>query len=221
MLSLLDVRVMTTLSSRTDDLGPHLFSPREMAAASDLFAERSALFFTPTQNLPPKWVGSGNLDVKLPVPVPSWLEYQQVPGYRSPCFWVDHLQRVTGKIRWRSLKRVRLKIVVYDSYVRGADMIVKPVIDALKIQSNGRRDGRVIYYFGAIDEDNWEDIDGWDVVEEYVSKPDQVGCRLIVEPTPSTNQRSSHVINHPRRGLTRALRTDGWLPRPVRSRGFR
>lgn len=215
------MRIMASLASRIDDLGPHIFSPREVAAASDLFAERSALFFTPTKNLPPKWVGSGNLDIKLPVPVPSWLEYQQVPGYRSPRFWVDHLQRATGKIRWRSLKRVRLKIVVYDSYVRGAAMIVKAVIDALKTQTNGRRDGRVIYYFGAIDEDSWEDIDGWDVVEEYVSNPDQVGCRLIVAPTASTTQQSSHVINHPRRGLTKALQTNDRFPRSARLRDRR
>lgn len=100
-------------------------------------------------------------------------------------------------------------------------MIVKAVIDALKTQTNGRRDGRVIYYFGAIDEDSWEDIDGWDVVEEYVSNPDQVGCRLIVAPTASTTQQSSHVINHPRRGLTKALQTNDRFPRSARLRDRR
>lgn len=197
---------MKSLAREVDDSGPRQFSKQELASARDIFAERAALFFTPTQALPPKWVGTGRLNVKVPIPVPSWLEYWEVPGYRSPRFWVDQIQRATGKIRWRPLHPARVTFVIYDTYVRGTHTINKAVLDALKVNTTGRRDGRTIHYFGAIVDDNWDCLRETDTLEEYVDDPREIGCRIIVEEsqTRAEHAGSVHRVNHPRRrGLTR------------------
>lgn len=186
-----------SLADIVNDSGPRKFTKSETAAARDLFADRSALFFTPTSSIPMAWVGEGTLDVKLPVSIPSWLEYLEVPGYRSPRFWVDQLQRATGKLRWRPVKRARIKFVIYDTYVKGSSTVIKSALDALKVKTTGRKDGRSIFYFGAIVDDNWQGVDGCDIIEEYVATPREAGCRLVVEPTELCTQRSTHLVNHP------------------------
>jgi hypothetical protein len=97
------------------------------------------------------------------------------------------------------MDRVRITYVVYDSFARGPSLVTKALQDALKIDTTGRRDGRRVHYFGAIPEDGWNEIAGWNVVEEFVANPNEARTRLVVEPSTSTQQGSSHVINHPAR----------------------
>ena len=79
---------------------PISFSVGQVRRSPDLFRERAALFYTPTENLPPQWMGEGELDVTLPVVCPTFFECSEIRWYQTLRFWVDLLQRATGKLRW-------------------------------------------------------------------------------------------------------------------------
>lgn len=176
---------MHSLSDLIDE-GAHGFRRAQLDAHPDLFSERAALFFTPTCEIPPQFVGRGPLDVALPVPIPSWLEYRQIPGLASPRFWVDQIQRATGLIRWQPIDgAVDVQFTVTDCYARGAHLMVKAVLDALKLGTAGRRDGRRLHYFGTMVDDGWKYIGSIDVVEE-VSTCSAAGCRIRVNPAASS-----------------------------------
>lgn len=191
---------MRSLAAQVEGSGLRSFSKRELSLASDLFAQRAALFLTPTAALPSRWIGHGQLDVWIPLPVPSWLEYLEVPGYRSPRFWVDQIQRATGKIRWHPFKSACIQFIVYDTYPRGSEMTIKALLDALKQKSTGRRDGQTIHYFGAVVDDNWESLHRFDIIEEQVNAPRDIGCRIVVSESLSKSRvpESHHTVNHSR-----------------------
>jgi hypothetical protein len=46
------------------------------------------------------YVGSGDVDITLPVASPDFTTLQEIGGYGIPRFWVDLLQQQSGKIRW-------------------------------------------------------------------------------------------------------------------------
>jgi hypothetical protein len=148
--------------------GPTAFTHEAVAMQPDLFAHRAALFYTPTENLPEEFVGSGILDITLSLPTPDYLEYQELRGYSSPQLWVDQLQRQTWKIRWTPIWAAHIIFTRFD-IVRLRDdhyvMGTKALLDALKVKTTGRQDGRLLYYFGAI----WND-DAASVTVEYIQE---------------------------------------------------
>jgi hypothetical protein len=147
---------MEALLDEVFDKGPQVFSRRRLAQIRDLFERRAALFYTPTEHIPAKYIGSGPLDITLPVVAPSIFEYLEVSGYRSARLWIDLIQRATGKIRWTPLGETRITIIRYDTYLLSPTNIggTTALVDALKVKSTGRRDGRWLYLFGAVEDDN-------------------------------------------------------------------
>lgn len=138
--------------------GPTAFEREELDRAEDLFEDRAALFYTPTSEIPEKWIGSGTLDVVLPIATPSAFELNEVIGYRSARMWVDLLQRATGKIRWSPLPPLaHVTVELHDVREERYDAPVgaKALVDPLKAATTGRADGgRLLYYFGAIIDDS-------------------------------------------------------------------
>jgi hypothetical protein len=62
-----------------EDNGPPIsFSVGHVQGSPDLFRERAALSYTPTSNLPSKWIGEGELDVTLPVVCPTFFECSEI-----------------------------------------------------------------------------------------------------------------------------------------------
>ncbi len=136
--------------------GPMTFTRRELQRQEHLFAHRSALFYTPTENIPSAYVGRGVLDVTLPVVAPDYISLWENRAYASPRFWVDLLQRHTGKLRWRPMLPAEIHFVRYDSFMIRSDhaaIATTGLLDALKVRTTGRRDRRYLYYFGAIVDD--------------------------------------------------------------------
>ena len=64
--------------------GPQTYSLADFENCDDLFADRVALFFTPTENIPPDFVGEGRLDVTVPLATPTLYEWIGNPAYRVP-----------------------------------------------------------------------------------------------------------------------------------------
>ena len=56
-----------TISEELEDRGPVSFTRHTIGKQKHLFAHRCALFYTPTQNFPVEHVGSGPLDIMLPL----------------------------------------------------------------------------------------------------------------------------------------------------------
>ena len=185
---------MLSLSREIDESGPVVFSRRRLEREQDLFTERAALFYTPTENIPDSFVGDGILDVTLPVCLPSWLEFFEFRAYQIPRFWVDLLQRATGKLRWRPMCPAKITYFTYDSYRRkGQEILAKALTDALKVSTTGRRDGKLLYYFGAIVDDNWDSITSIDVRQGIVRHPSEAHCSVIVEQGDSAEVSSPHM----------------------------
>lgn len=132
------------------------FTRRGLQKQEHLFAHRSAIFYTPTENIPESYVGCGDLDITLPVVTPDYTDLWENRAYRSPRFWVDVLQRQTGKLRWRPMSPARIVLVRYDYFTIRSDHVaigMKGLVDALKVRTTGRRDRMYLYYFGAIVDD--------------------------------------------------------------------
>jgi hypothetical protein len=152
-------RNVSFVGTISDDLlmnGPMTFSRHELQRQEHLFAHRSALFYTPTENIPPSYVGRGVLDVTLPVVAPDYIGLWENTAYGSPRLWVDLLQRHTGRLRWRPMLPAELTFVRYDYFMIRSDhaaIATKGLLDALKVRTTGRRDRRYLYYFGAIVDD--------------------------------------------------------------------
>ena len=106
---------MERLTQIIEENGPQIFTKDEISSQVNLFEERSALIFTPTEHLPPAWIGGGPLDVTLPIVTPSYYEFSRTSAYRSPRLWLDLLQRATGKIRWTTIFPAQLRIIRYDT----------------------------------------------------------------------------------------------------------
>ncbi len=178
------LRKVEKLTKAIEQDGPQAFSRNRIKAEKNLFVERCALFFTPTESIPSKWIGEGLLDITLPIPTPSYYELFELRGYRTPRIWVDLLQRATGKIRWRPNVLAQLRIIRYDYIKLPYHSIAgaKALIDSLKVQTAGRSDGRLLYYFGAILDDGPKYIE-LEFQQELVTRPSEAKTRVIVQPT--------------------------------------
>jgi hypothetical protein len=162
--------------------GPKQFTAARIAAEKDLFAVRAALVYTPTSRLPAEWIGSGPLDVWLPLAIPTLQEFLDSRSRQSVRLWVDLLQRATGKLRWRPNIPAYVHIVRFDSTEYAPhNLCVKSLLDALKASTTGRRDRRLLYYFGAIRDDNNTDLVEFQLTQEHVNSPAKAGTRVIVE----------------------------------------
>jgi hypothetical protein len=152
---------------------PRPFTRRELARSPDLFAERQALLLTPTELLPANLVGEGELRMTIPLPFPSIFEVIKRSPSVSPKLWLDHYQRSTRMIRWKPFRPARVVLTKVDSYDYGVvdRRGEKGLLDALKFQTLGRRDGQPLYYFGAIWDDNERDLVELDVKFRKVKHP--------------------------------------------------
>jgi hypothetical protein len=163
--------------------GPTKFSRRALEREHDLFAHRAALFFTPTANIPAAFIGEGVLNVRLPLASPTVYEFDEIPGLRSPRLWVELLQRNTRKLRWRPFGKSRVSLVCFDSHRWGPNRTGhKALLDALKVQTTGRGDGRRLYYFGAIEDDDQARLVEFKLKEELIEDPADAHCVVCVEP---------------------------------------
>ncbi len=162
--------------------GPRRFRPTRIALEEDLFAVRAALAYTPTSSIPEAWIGSGLLDVWLPLAVPTLQEFVDCRSRQSVRLWVDLLQRATGKIRWLPNLPARVHVIRFDSSEYAEDnLCVKPLVDALKASTLGRRDRRLLYYFGAIRDDGKRDLAELRITQKLVDSPAKAGTRVVVE----------------------------------------
>jgi hypothetical protein len=162
--------------------GPKRFTAARIAAEEDLFAVRAALVYTPTSRIPPSWIGSGRLDIWLPLAIPAIQEFFDCRSRQSVRLWVDLLQRATGKLRWLPNLPARVQIVRFDSVEYSEhNLCVKSLLDALKASTTGRRDRRLLYYFGAIRDDNNSDLSAFSLKQELVDSPAKAGTRVVVE----------------------------------------
>lgn len=171
-----------------DDLyyhGPRVFTRDRLREETNLFRQRTALFYTPTENLPRPLLGEGKLDVVVPIAFPTLFDLQENMAYRVPRLWVDLLQRATGKLRWKPMIPAKVTLIRYDStYYSGINVLgEKALLDALKCCTTGRRDGRVLHYFGAILDDDDENLRELHIKQELVDDPAQAYSRIVVEPT--------------------------------------
>lgn len=160
---------MDSLSQHVYYNGPTEFSSGQVGTQPGLFWHRAALFLTPTDSIPSQFVGNGPLNVTLPMPTPDYLEVQELQGYSTPRLWTDMLQRQTGKIRWHPMRPAKVVFTRFDAEPLRSDHYVigtKALADALKYRTTGRRDGRFLYYFGAI----WDD-DQTSAEFEYLQVP--------------------------------------------------
>ena len=66
-----DTRMVHTLFDHIDRYGPTAFEAEVLAKQPDLFVQRAALFFTPTDFIPSEWIGSRHLDIWLPIAPPD------------------------------------------------------------------------------------------------------------------------------------------------------
>ncbi len=162
--------------------GPRRFTAARIAAEKELFGVRAALVYTPTCRIPAGWIGSGCVDVWLPLAIPTIQEFLDCRSRHSPRLWLDLLQRATGKIRWRPNLPARVRIVRVDSTAYpDHNLCVKSLLDALKVSTTGRRDRRLLYYFGAIRDDNSTDLFDCQITQERVDSPKKAGTRVVVE----------------------------------------
>ena len=89
----MNINWVGTISEEIEDNPGMSFSKQRLENQPDLFAHRSALYFTPTENIPTEYVGSGALNITLPIPTPDYTDYRELNSYRSPKLWVDLIQR--------------------------------------------------------------------------------------------------------------------------------
>jgi hypothetical protein len=93
---------------------------------------------------------------------------------------VDQIQRATGKIRWRPFRTPYIEFTTYDTYPHSPTFILKAILDALKIKSMGRSDGKAIHYFGPLVDDDCKSYRGYDVTEKRVTNASDIGCRIVI-----------------------------------------
>ena len=186
---------MGTISDDMEMNGPMPFTRARLKRQEHLFAHRSALFYTPTEHVPQGYVGSGNLDVTLPIVTPDYTDENR--AFWSPRLWVDLLQRQTGKLRWRPMRPARILLVRYDSFTIRSDHAaigMKGLVDALKVRTTGRRDRMHLYYFGAVVDDGPGFIDVT-CEQVLVEHPKDARIRVRVSSVASTLTRSTRLPN--------------------------
>ena len=173
-----------SISDELEQKGPVAFSRTRLLRQKNLFAHRAALFYTPTEDIPPEYIGVGPLDIVLPVASPDYTEFLELRAYRYPRFWVDLMQRQTHKLRWQPMKPASVRFVRYDYFtISWPNLVcgVKALLDALKYSTSGRGDGKWLYYFGAIQEDARGFVEE-KYEQELVSHPKDAKVRVQVSP---------------------------------------
>jgi hypothetical protein len=170
------------LGDRIEYEGPLTFSASDIAESFDPFADRHALFYTPSASIPRRWLGSGELDVTLPIATPSYFECIENRVGQSPRMWVDLLQRATRKLRWLPIDRAKVIITRFEyGSSHGPSMAgTKGLIDALKVSTSGRSDRKLLYYFGAILDDSSDHID-LEFNERRAKTPSEARTRVQVQ----------------------------------------
>ncbi|MHB0970562.1 MAG: hypothetical protein ACYC7A_21400 [Thermoanaerobaculia bacterium] len=166
-----------------DDNGPQPFKRRRLQSAENLFRDRGALIFTPTDQLPSEWVGDGELFIRLPIVTPTYDESFEIKSYMSPRLWLDLIQRQTWKLRWRPLNSANVAFHRFDVERVREDIAisgVKALLDALKVRTSGRRDRRWIHYFGAIQDDAPGFISELSMEQSIVKHPAEAHITLRV-----------------------------------------
>lgn len=179
-----------TISERVLDAEeqPVVFSADELRSQDNLFAHRAALFYTPTSSIPEELVGSGPLQIFIPLVTPDWTEAIELRSPRSPRFWVDQVQRQTMMLRWKPFETADVVIIRYDYYKIRHDHLVagiKALLDAFKFSSTGRSDGRCLFYFGAIADDGPSYID-LHCHQEWVDHPSNAHTEIGIQPKATT-----------------------------------
>lgn len=173
---------MKSLREIIECRGPQIFENDMVNAQVNLFQERSALIYTPTENIPPDWVGFGTLNITIPIPTPSYYDFIEIKAYQSPRLWIDLIQRASGKIRWKTFFPAVLRIIRYD-VIKISDNIgiagCKSLIDALKYKTTGRRDRLYLYYFGAIFDDSPTEVH-IEFEQVVVESPIEARTQIIV-----------------------------------------
>lgn len=147
---------MGTICDELASRGPIAFSREDLESQAHLFAHRAALFYTPTESIPSLYIGNADVDITIPIVTPDYTTHAEIRAYGSPRLWVDLLQQQSGKLRWTTLASPCVRITRYDLYIIRTDHLAisnKALIDALKVRTTGRRDGRELFYFGAIVDD--------------------------------------------------------------------
>jgi hypothetical protein len=173
-----------TLSERVLKNPAVEFLAFELAVEPDLFAHRAALFYTPTSSLPGEYVGTGPLDITLPIVTADYTESIEFRAPKSLRFWVDLIQRQTMKIRWQPIPKARVQITRHDYYkIRDDHFIagIKALLDAFKERTSGRPDGGCIYYFGSIVDDGATFVQ-LESRQFFVDHPFKAHTRLQIEP---------------------------------------
>jgi len=162
--------------------GPTKFLCKKIQEQDDLFFHRAALLFTPSKNLPAKYIGAGAADISLPIVTPDYLEVREISAYASPKLWVDLIQRATSFIRWTPIDNAKVTITRRD-FIKLRDdhyrMGAKALVDSLKYETTGRRDGRSLYYWGGIWDDD-KDNASFFYQQEIVDDLSQVGMRIQI-----------------------------------------
>ena len=156
-----------------------------LAGHSDIFKERAALIFTPTRSIPQAFVGSGEFSIFLPVCTPDFYECFFIRSYMSPRLWLDLIQRHTGVIRWTPLQNPTVTFTRFDTTLIRDDHAtagIKALRDALKLQTTGRRDGRLLYYFGAIRDDDPRSA-RFVYQQKQVPGPSKAGVKITISQT--------------------------------------
>lgn len=173
---------MDRLCDVIEHKGPTEFTRADLDHENDLFAQRAALFYTPTTEIPDKWIGAGPFKVELPIASPRYFDYVELRGYSTPRLWVDLLQRATWKLRWTPFRRSRVTIVRHDMTEDPYAMVgAKALLDALKWRTTGRADGQLLYYFGVIEDDSPRHIE-YEFRQEHTSHPSDAHCTIEVQP---------------------------------------
>ena len=167
------------------------FSANEVANQEDLFAHRAALFYTPTSAIPSEFIGEGELKISLPIVTADYTEFYENRAPRSPRFWVDLIQRQTHKISWQPYSKALVTFTRYDYYQIRADhmpMAAKCLLDAFKERTYGRSDGKVIFYFGAVEDDSRKHIPVLNYRQESVDHPSQARMDIEIVPIKKSNK---------------------------------
>ncbi len=174
-----------TISEELEQRGPSPFTLQRLRKQNHLFAHRAALFYTPTRNIPLNHVGNGALDVTLPIATPDYTAWWEIRSLGSPRFWVDLLQRHTGKLRWQPILSARVIFRRYDYFTIRDDYLamgMKGLRDALKVRTTARRDRRDLHYFGAIVDDG-PGFAEFTYEQEPVDHAKEAAVRIRVLPT--------------------------------------
>lgn len=180
----MNVNWVGSISEELEEQPGKCFSKKRLINQPYLFSHRSALYYTPNANIPPMYIGSGALDVSLPITTPDYTDFWELNSYGSPKLWVDLIQRQTNKIRWLPMHPALITVTRFDAWKIRFDHFTlgsKSLIDALKVKTTGRKDKKYLHYFGAIVDDGPEYVE---IIlnQELVNHPKDAFVRVQIQP---------------------------------------